>query len=101
MKLKLIVPEPISEPTSSRADIRARGVWADGYWTVEFGRALQTGHEDDVQLQTDQVYRLGVSRYEIAGRRADPEAEQPQYGCGEISEILTFKFAPTVKGDTL
>ena len=33
----------LREPDGSRADIQARGVWADGTWTVEIMRALDTG----------------------------------------------------------
>ncbi len=81
------------KPEGSRADIRAKGVWADGYWTIEFGRQLQTKHDDDVQLFPGQSYRLGVSRFEIAGRKEEPDSQQPKYGCGEISEVLTLEFA--------
>jgi len=38
------------EPDGSAADVRARGHWADGHWTVELSRALSTGHADDAEL---------------------------------------------------
>jgi hypothetical protein len=82
----------IREPSDSRADIKAKGVWKDGQWIIEFGRKLNTGHKDDVQFDLKQSYQLGVSRYEIAGREKEPESEQPLYGCGDISENLTLKF---------
>ena len=87
----------LKQPTGSRADIRAKGVWADGYWTVEFGRKLRTGHVDDVQLDVKKSFRFGVSRYEIAGRQEEPGAAQPMYGCGEISEIITLEFGQQEK----
>jgi len=79
-------------PAGSRADIRAKGVWSDGTWTIEFGRALTTGNEDDIQFEPDKSYQFGVSRYEIAGREPEPNASQPLFGCGDISEELTLRF---------
>lgn len=81
------------QPVGSRADIRAKGHWADGFWTIEFARLLRTGYADDVQLDSSGSYRFGVSRYEIAGRKTEPETSQPLFGCGEISEILTLEFS--------
>ncbi|MEJ2202026.1 MAG: ethylbenzene dehydrogenase-related protein, partial [Desulfuromonadaceae bacterium] len=54
-------------PSGSRADVRAKGVWWQGEWTVEFSRKLDTGHSDDVRFRLDGRYPFGVSRYEIAG----------------------------------
>jgi hypothetical protein len=79
-------------PTGSRADIKAKGVWAEGKWTIEFSRALNTGNNDDVQFDISKTYQFGVSRYEIAGRGPDPSLSQPLFGCGDISEELTLKF---------
>jgi len=80
-------------PTGSRADVRARGQWKDQTWTVEFTRKLETGHDDDVQLLPKNQYIFGVSRHEIAGRKPDPKIEQVNFGSGEITELLTLKFA--------
>jgi len=79
-------------PTGSRADILAKGVWQDGRWTIEFSRALDTGHSDDIQFDTQRPYRFGVSRYEIAGRDKEPESEQPLYGCGDVGELIDLVF---------
>ena len=79
-------------PTGSRADIRAKGVWNDGIWTIEFSRELQTGNEDDVAFDTKKSYEFGVSRYQIAARKANPKLSQPLYGSGDINEILTLVF---------
>jgi len=38
------------EPTGSLADVRARGIWEEGHWTVELARALETGEADDLAL---------------------------------------------------
>lgn len=79
-------------PQGSRADVRAKGVWRKGIWTVEFSRKLLTGNPDDIQFHTQQAYRLGVSRYEIAGRKINPTLEEPYFGAGEITEILSLRF---------
>ncbi|MDJ0782962.1 MAG: ethylbenzene dehydrogenase-related protein [Desulfosarcinaceae bacterium] len=81
-------------PTGSRADVRAKGRWQDGYWTIEWSRPLMTANEDDVQFDLDQTYTFGVSRYEIAARDADPRLSQPLYGAGDVGEVLTLSFAP-------
>ena len=80
------------QPNGSRADVRAKGEWRDGVWTVEFARKLVTNHSDDIQFDLDRVYRFGVSRYEIAGRKRNPKLEQPWFGAGEITGPLTLKF---------
>ena len=43
------------EPDGSAADVRARGAWKDGWWTVEFSRALDTGHADDAPFTGDAI----------------------------------------------
>lgn len=83
----------LREPDSSRADVRAKGVWKDGRWTIEFARALVTGNADDVNFQNlDTPYGFGVSRYEIAGRPPEEASEQPLFGSGDISEMLVLEF---------
>ena len=77
-------------PTESRADVRAKGLWKDGRWFIEFGRKLDTGHYDDVQFAPGQTYNFGVSRYEMAGRQPDPSVDQPSHGAGDIGESLQF-----------
>jgi hypothetical protein len=81
----------LRQPQSSRADIKAKGVWKDGSWTIEFARSLFTGNSDDVNFQTQKSYDFGVSRYEIAGRPPE-NSDQPLFGSGDISEILTLEF---------
>lgn len=80
-------------PEASRADIIAKGSWADGRWTVEFARPLDTGEKDDVIFSDLQKpYGFGVSRYEIAGRPVEHDADQPLFGSGDITEALTLIF---------
>jgi hypothetical protein len=79
-------------PTNSRADVHARGIWRDGYWTIEFARKMRTNHKDDVEFEIDRSYQFGVSRYEIAGRKINRTLDQPEYGAGEIGERLSLVF---------
>ncbi len=81
------------QPGGSRADIRAKGVWRDAAWTIEFARALDTGHADDVRFTVGDRHPFAVSRYEIAGRKAEPETQQPLYGTGEVGGLLFLVFA--------
>lgn len=79
-------------PQGSRADVRAKGHWSNGWWTIEFARDLNTGNADDVQLITSRRYQLGVSRYEIAGRKPDLELQVPLFGSGEVGENIFLVF---------
>ncbi|MBI4806157.1 MAG: hypothetical protein HY795_13055 [Desulfovibrio sp.] len=81
------------QPSGSRADIRAKGHWQNGKWTVTFARKLVTGHADDVAFSLDKAYPFGISRFEIAGRAPEPGTEEPLYGCGDVGEILELRFA--------
>ena len=81
-----------AQPSGSRADVRAKGQWQDGRWTIEFARPLQTGHSDDIAFRMDRRYRFGVSRFEIAGRKRNPALEQPDFGRGDVGELLYLVF---------
>ena len=80
------------QPTGSRANVRAKGKWSDGKWTIEFARALNTGNVDDVLLRLDKEYLFGISRYEVAARDINPRFDQPLNGAGDVSEKLILKF---------
>ncbi|MEW6088888.1 MAG: ethylbenzene dehydrogenase-related protein [bacterium] len=84
----------LQEPTESRKDIKAKGTWNNGIWTIEFSRAIMTGNEDDVQfsLQPGRKFQFGISRYEIGGLKPDPKLSQPLFGCGDVSENLFLVF---------
>jgi hypothetical protein len=79
-------------PKGSRADIRAKGSWSNGKWTIEFGRKLNSGHEDDIQFSPGKRYQFGISRNEIGGKKPDPNLAQPLYGAGDVSERLFLSF---------
>jgi len=86
--LKAAVPERIlKSPEGSRADVEQAAVWKDGLWTMEFKRALDTGHPDDDVIFSDlsKTYYFGVSWMDNAG------------GSKHIpSGLLSLKFAPAV-----
>ena len=82
----------VGQPSGSRSDVRAKGMWRNGRWTIEFGRNLNTTHSDDVQFDPRQRYQFGISRYEIAGRRRNTKLDQPYYGAGDTGESLTLEF---------
>jgi hypothetical protein len=72
--------------------VKARGIWKDGIWTIEFRRNLSTGQQDDIQFTTDRKFLFGVSRYEIAGRHQNNDLSAPLYGTGDVSEPLWLEF---------
>jgi hypothetical protein len=59
-----------SRPVGSRGDIEAKGVFASGGWTLEWGRALDTGNSDDLQFSDtsgDGEYFFGVAVFDNTG----------------------------------
>jgi hypothetical protein len=84
---------PVGKPEGSRADVQAKGVWNAGFWTIEFSRKLDTGHEDDVRLEParEQGHLFGVSIFSLYGKPHDPNSPN-YYGRGRISEPLRLKF---------
>jgi Ethylbenzene dehydrogenase len=56
-----------SEIVGDRGNISAGWIWADGVWTIEFGRALETGSETDVQFNDLAAqYFFGLAIFENA-----------------------------------
>ena len=76
------------QPTGSRGDIKAKGLWQNGSWTIEFSRKLNTGNSDDIKLIPGEEYLLGLSRYEIAGRKPNNTIQEPYFGAGEVGELI-------------
>lgn len=54
-------------PSGSAADVRAKGQWAKGRWTVEFARSLNTGHEDDAVFRPDRCHPMAVATFNHTG----------------------------------
>ncbi len=89
----LVNAYPPGTPDGSRADVHAKGVWVGGFQTIEFARALNTGHDDDVQFDpaAGNAYLFGVSIFSLYGNPI--ETSTPNlYGMGRISEPLKLKF---------
>lgn len=55
------------KPTGSAADVTAKGAWANGKWTVEFARRLDTGYADDTAFKLGQTYRMAISVHDRTG----------------------------------
>ena len=57
----------VGTPTGSAADVSAKGACSDGWWTLELGRKLNTGHPDDTAFNTRQSYRFAVATHDRTG----------------------------------
>ena len=81
------------QPQGSRADVRAKGRWSDGNWTIELARQLNTGHDDDVVFENGGSYLFGISCYEISYDEPAPEWTQPLYRTGDVFDriLLTIR----------
>lgn len=81
------------QPTESRSDIKAKGEWKKGYWTVEFARKLDTGHKDDIAFRGGGTYLFGISLYELTNLSALFMLNQPLYKSGDVYDriLLTIK----------
>ena len=54
-------------PTGSAADVRAKGSWASGRWTLELSRRLNTGHADDTTFERGRSYRMAIAAFDRTG----------------------------------
>lgn len=75
------------QPTGSAADVQAKGAWADGRWTVELARALNTGHADDTAFDPSRAYKMAVGVHNDTG------------DMDKASGIIEFSFAKTNLND--
>ncbi len=57
-----------SRAAGSRADVRARGRWEEGRWTVELSRRLDTGHDDDRVLRPGERVPVALGVYDRGER---------------------------------
>jgi hypothetical protein len=67
----------LQKPTGSCADVQAKGSWADGKWTVEFKRKLNTGHKDDTAFDPAKGVDFAVAVFD-QGEKSDHEIS-PKY----------------------
>ncbi len=51
----------------SFADVKTKGVWKDGEWTVMMSRKLKTGNDDDVQFNTRKKYPFATAVFDNSG----------------------------------
>lgn len=54
-------------PTGSAADVQAKAAWADGKWTLELARKLDTGNADDTKFDLSRGYKLAVGVHNDTG----------------------------------
>lgn len=78
-------------PLGSRADVRAKGRWVSGRWTIEFGRRLATGGSDDVEFAVGGRYLFGISCYEISGGYPESRLYRPMYKTGDVFDRLILE----------
>ncbi len=50
----------------SFADVKTKGVWANGKWTVMMSRKLETGYDDDIQFNTRKNYPFALGVFDNA-----------------------------------
>ncbi len=51
----------------SFADVKTKGVWKDGKWTLMMSRKLKTGNDDDVQFNTKKKYPFATAVFDNSG----------------------------------
>ncbi len=54
-------------PTGSAADVRAKGAWAEGWWTLELERKFDTGNADDTKFAIGRTHMMAVAVHDRTG----------------------------------
>lgn len=54
-------------PTDSAADVRAKGAWNNGRWTLELSRKLNTGQMDDTAFNVSRIYSMAIGVFDETG----------------------------------
>ena len=62
-------------PSGSIADVRAKGMWRDGYWHLEFARKFDTGNSDDAVIPADGTIKIAVAAFNNVGGRNHSTSE--------------------------
>jgi hypothetical protein len=91
-KLPQFAPRP---PSGSRGDVRAKGVWSKGQWTIEFARKLKTGHDDDVVFAPGSSHLFAVACYAMALDTPHAEWSRPLYRTGDAFDRLLLSLSTT------
>lgn len=68
-KEKDIMPKYVlsDSVSGSVADVKAKGVWSNGKWTLELSRKLKTGNTDDVVFNTGISVAGGIAVFDHSG----------------------------------
>lgn len=82
-KEKNIMPKYIiaKNASGSIADVKAKGVWKNGEWTLLLKRKLNTGNSDDVVLSKGRAVAGGIAVFDHAGNDRH-----------DFSDTLVFQF---------
>ncbi len=59
----------------SFADVKTKGVWANGKWTLVMSRKLNTGYDDDIQFNTRKKYPFSLAVFNNSGGHDSYNAE--------------------------
>jgi len=64
-----VIPGYMLHPVwkDSFGDVKTKGVWKNGKWTVMMSRKLKTGNDDDVQYNTRKKYSFGIGVFDNSG----------------------------------
>ena len=72
----------LANPSGSLIDVKAKGIWNNGEWTLEMSRKLDTGNADDVSLSQVKTIKGAIAVFNKAG------AEHKSF-----SETMVFDFS--------
>jgi hypothetical protein len=82
----------LRKPDGSRADITGRGVWANGRWTVEMARPLDTGAPDDKALRDQRRYTIAFAVHKnYTGSRWHHVSHPYTLGMGTPAELTAVR----------
>ena len=60
----VVLQFPSQKPAGSAGDVQAKGEYANGKWTVEFRRKLNTGNKDDTVFAAGKSYGIAVATFD-------------------------------------
>ncbi len=67
--------------------MRAKGAWANGRWTLEFERRLDTRNPDDTAFDTKRVYKMALAAFDRTGEM------------DKASDLVELNFAQARRGN--
>jgi hypothetical protein len=72
--------------SGSRKDVEAKGLWVEGYWTLEMARNFKTDDPNDIAFERGSVVELAIS----AANRSEGAHES-------VSPLIRLRFPPKAK----